>query len=225
LDVEVICERAPEALEIVDRPAPEGLIVVEPQSALRGKPIEVVADPGARASVLRRAPEHAGRRHVPHDARPIRGRYAAATMPPAAVPSTRGTARISRPAVVIVLAASQVALFGLGPVHAATTLPDEPGAVRIDGPSYAALVTDVDGDGVSELVRITNTGGDGTGLGVEIWRQAGDGSWDITGLAVPLRRGVINADYLMPATVGDSVRLLRWRQAGRDRVLAVVETG
>jgi hypothetical protein len=150
-------------------------------------------------------------------------------MPQAAVPSARGTAPISRLAVVIVLAASQVLVFGSVPVRGADTIPDEPGAIRIDGPSFAALVADVDGDGTAELVRITTTGGDGTGLGVEIWRQAADGSWDITAPAVPLLRGETPAAVgsigprdLTPATVGDAVRLLLWHHAGKARVLAVV---
>ena len=145
--------------------------------------------------------------------------------------SARGTAPISRLAVVIVLAGSQVVGFGLGPVRGATTLPDEPGAIRLDGPSYAAIVADVDGDGVPELVRVTGTGGDGTGIGVEVWQQTADGSWDIMAPATPLQRAhgpdeavfaPIDPNGLAPARVGDGVRLLSWHQAGKERVLAIV---
>lgn len=146
-------------------------------------------------------------------------------MPPAAVPSARGTAPISRLAVMLMLAASQLIGLGPGPVRGAASLPDEPGAIRIDGPSYAALVADVDGDGIPELVRVTGTGGDGTGIGVEVWRQATDGSWGITALAVPLFRGHGGADNLVAAVVGDGVRLLSWHLAGKERVLAVVNAG
>jgi hypothetical protein len=157
-------------------------------------------------------------------------------MPPAAVPSTRGTAPLSRLAVAtalaIALGAAQLLALDLGAARGAATIPDEPDAFRIDGPSFASLVADVDGDGVADLVRVTTTGGDGTGLGVEVWRKADDEKWDITAPATPLLRGaspeeeivggVADKDGLVPARVGDGVRLLLWHEAGRAHALAVV---
>jgi hypothetical protein len=117
------------------------------------------------------------------------------------------------------------------PARAAATIQEEPGAFRIDGPTYSALVADVDGDGRRELVRITNWGIDQTVMAVEIWHEALNGAWSITGPAVQLRRGpsveerrsgVTDGNGLVPVRVGAAARLVSWRQSGRTHVLAVV---
>lgn len=152
-------------------------------------------------------------------------------MPPSAVPSRRLALLATRVALVALLASALSAVGGVRAAMGDATIPDEVGAIRLDGPSYSTLVADLDGDGVRELVRVTTTGGDGTGLGVEVWRQAKDGSWDLTAPAVELRRaaapgdrlkGIVDKDGTLPAKVGDGVRLLLWHQGSRERALAVV---
>ena len=156
-------------------------------------------------------------------------------MPQGRIAGARGTGLLAASvALSLALASSAFALLGVTLVRGAATLPDEPGAFRIDGPSFAALVADVDGDGLSELVRITSTGIDGSRMAVEIWRQAKDGTWSITGPPAPLRRGhspeevisgAVDPDNLAPALADDSARLLLWREGGRVHVLAVVNAG
>jgi len=128
---------------------------------------------------------------------------------------------------------------GIGPPGTATggasaTLPDEPGAIRIEGPSYSALVADVDGDDRTELVRITNRELDES-MAVEIWRQARNGTWSASPPEAPLRRGLspderVNGirgdrDGMVPVQADDVARLVSWHQAGRRRTLAIVNAG
>jgi hypothetical protein len=134
-------------------------------------------------------------------------------------------------ALLTTLAASGLTV-GPSAARGASTIPDEPGAFLIDRPSYAALVADVDGDGIGELIRITNAGIDRSRLVVEVWRQAVDGTWSTDGPAVPLRRARSPADRvtgvpadrdgMVPVLADGRVRLLLWRQGGRPHVLVVV---
>ena len=68
-DLEEVPERAPEALEIRDRPAMEIVVVVEGEPALDHEPVEVAADLGVRARVGGRRPEHLPLDRGGHDAR------------------------------------------------------------------------------------------------------------------------------------------------------------
>ena len=157
-------------------------------------------------------------------------------MPHAAIAGARGI-RLHGVCFAIIAALAVVALLSLGAVivRGAETIPDEPDAVLVDGPSHAAIVADVDGDGQPELVRITDLAPGGIQLGVEIWQQGLDGRWGITAPAVPLQRGRSAAertagasgdrDDMQPALANDSVRLLLWREGGRAHVLAVVNAG
>jgi hypothetical protein len=154
-------------------------------------------------------------------------------MPHAAIDGARGF----RLRLALISALALAALPALVPatVRAAATVPDEPGAVLVDGPTYAAIVADVDGDGLPELVRVTDSGADGSRLAVEIWRQRPDQTWAATAPAVVLRRGrgvgedVISTpsdrDNLTPLLADGSVRLLLWHQGGRAHVLAAVNSG
>jgi len=157
-------------------------------------------------------------------------------MPLAAIAGARGTGLlVARIVLVATLAVAALQGLGAAAVHGATTIPDEPETVLVDGPSHAAVVADVDGDGQPELVRITDLAPGGIQLGVEIWRQGRDGRWAITAPAVPLGRGRSAAERaagvsgdrenMLPALANDSVRLLLWREGGRARVLAVVNAG
>ena len=73
-DLEEVPERAPEALEIRDRPAVEVVVVAEREPALRLEPVEVAADLAVAAGVRGRRPEHLplleGLRVPRHDRRP-----------------------------------------------------------------------------------------------------------------------------------------------------------
>jgi len=154
-------------------------------------------------------------------------------MPHAASAGARGT----RLRLALIAALAFTALPALGPaaIRGAATVPDEPGAVLVDGPTYAAIVADVDGDGLPELVRVTHSGADGSRLAVEIWRQRPDQTWAATAPAVALRRGrgigedlistPSDRDNLTPLLADGTVRLLLWHQGGRSHVLAVVNAG
>ena len=154
-------------------------------------------------------------------------------MPHAAVAGARGT----RLRLAFIAALTVAALSALEPptVRGAATVPDEPGAVLVEGPTYAAIVADVDGDGQPELVRVTHSGVDGSRLAVEIWRQRPDETWVATAPAVVLRRGrgpgedlistPSDRDNLTPLLGDGSVRLLLWHEGGRAHLLAVVNAG
>ena len=154
-------------------------------------------------------------------------------MPHAAIAGARGT----RLRLALIAALAVAALPALGPptVRAAATVPDEPGAVLVDGPTHAAIVADVDGDGQPELVRVTDLAAGGIQMGVEIWHQGRNGRWAITAPPMPLRHGISTAeraagvtgdrDGMLPALANDLVRLLLWRQGGRAHVFAVVNAG
>ena len=56
-DLEVLPDRRPEALEVGDRPAPQGVVVVEVEAALAAQPVQVAPDLRALAHVRRRRPD------------------------------------------------------------------------------------------------------------------------------------------------------------------------
>ena len=59
VELEVVPHRLPEPVEVGDRPAPQGVVVVEPQAPLRRQPLQVAADAAALADVRRWLPQHA----------------------------------------------------------------------------------------------------------------------------------------------------------------------
>ncbi len=65
-DLEEVPDRAPEALEVLDRPVPELLVVREVVPALVAQEVHVAAEPGGCACVRRRRPQHIALSRRPH---------------------------------------------------------------------------------------------------------------------------------------------------------------
>lgn len=96
---------------------------------------------------------------------------------------------------------------------------DESSTQLLPGTSPAAIVADLDGDGMRELVRLTT----GPGIGearVEAWGHDG-GEWVMAG-SVALRQADEERDASQPVDPGAHPgTLLIWRLDGRERVLAL----
>ncbi len=155
------------------------------------------------------------------------------------VPIPRAAAR--RPAARIRIAAAALLVGGLlataVPSRAAGSLaavPEEPGAMTLTTPVYAALVADVNGDGIPDLVVVVPASGDPTRLAVRVWGANPDGTWYTSGEAL-LRRGADRAGQAaaspapgagatVPLHPGDGVRLLAWHVGSRTRILAVTSS-
>lgn len=121
------------------------------------------------------------------------------------------------------LLAAAEGLVDLRPARAASSVPPEPGALRLDGPTADAGVADVDGDGVREVVRIVPWTNDPNLLAVEVIREVG-GRWESAGEALLERPNPEGSDVgaLGPASVDDAVRVVAWHDHGRERLFVLV---
>ena len=126
-------------------------------------------------------------------------------------------------ALLLAVAAIALAPSGAALASGVSGVPDEPDALRVAGPSYAALAADLDGDGQQELVRLTAIGRDTNQLAVDIWHLTGKGVWGSTGPAAPMAVASDKGE-MARALVSDTSRLLVWHQGRRERVLAVVNS-
>ncbi len=130
---------------------------------------------------------------------------------------------------VLAVAAVWCASFWPPPALGATPLPAE-SVTSLDGALEAAIVGDVDGDGMRELVRVVAWDTNPSQLAVEVISVAADGTVDNHG-QVPLRRESVPDDRevvsgrppddqnMLPLAPGEPVRLIAWQQSGRERVL------
>lgn len=125
---------------------------------------------------------------------------------------TGASASLGRGGILVAVVALGVALPA--PSHGA----NESLAQVLPGSSPAALVADLDADGVRELVRITVDSGSAEAR-VEAWEHDG-GLWVTVGSA-PLRRDS-DQEVHQPVNPGvDPGALLLWRLEGRERVIAL----
>ena len=115
-------------------------------------------------------------------------------------------------------------LVDLPAARAASSVPLEPGAQRLDGTAADAGVADIDGDGIREVVRIVPWTSDPRQMAVEVDRQVGSGAWKATGETLLQRPEPEGSDIgaLAPATVDDAVRLVPWHDRGHERLFILV---
>ncbi len=112
----------------------------------------------------------------------------------------------------------------------AVPLPAEPDARLISTPAHAAVVFDLDGDGVRELVRLTPELAVGGRQRVDAWRVESGGQLTPIGQEVLFRGASVDEvlsgapkprDALFPVGVNEPARFVIWHQDGHERLLVV----
>jgi len=87
----------------------------------------------------------------------------------------------------------------------------------LPGTTLTALIADLDGDGQGEIVRVVREPGGGP-RAVNVWTHAGFGWSDLGSAPLPL---ATDDDGGITQSANAATALLLWRDAGRDRVLAL----